>query len=148
MCMCGKPTINGEPGYSWDGKARGKCPVRPPDIRDDDELIYDEPGRCGGLDSHCHHVRLVKRLGRLTLLVRNGGGDHEVRIPHSFELSGVLDGLDSNGRYWLLLSLYNVHQESTRRSVRQDVRDVATSRCGKANQNPQATKPGFRQGLD
>jgi hypothetical protein len=43
--MCGKPTINGEPGYSWDGKSVYTRPIDAPALREGDELIYDEPGR-------------------------------------------------------------------------------------------------------
>lgn len=32
MCMCGRSTINGEPGYSWNGEAKTTRPVQPPDL--------------------------------------------------------------------------------------------------------------------
>jgi hypothetical protein len=45
-------------------------------LSEGDELIYDLPGRCGGMDSHCHHLRLVKaQFGGYALLMRHGGGD-------------------------------------------------------------------------
>lgn len=72
MCCCAKPNVNGELGYSWDGKNVSTRPVAAPTITDRDTLLFDEPGRCGGMDSHCHHYRLVKDIG-ISLLVRHGG---------------------------------------------------------------------------
>ena len=105
MCMCGKPTVNGEPGYSWSGERTSVRPVDPPDLCESDVLLYDEPGRCGGLDSHSHHFRVVKSHGSYALLVRHGGGDERIRLPHP----GIpaLANLDSNGRYWLLLMIHS-----------------------------------------
>lgn len=116
MCMCGKPTINGEPGYSWDGVRKGVYPVNPPEPAIGDVLLYDEPGRCGGLDSHSHHVRLVKSHGRLILLVRHGGGDERINLGCVSQISlrdEVLSAMDSNARYWLLKTIYSVHREAT-----------------------------------
>lgn len=114
MCMCGKPTINGEPGYSWDGKTVSTRPVAPPDLGDGDTLLYDEPGRCGGLDSHSHHLRVVKgRFGGHALLVRHGGGDERIDLGPAFRLAlDALANMDSNSRYWLLLSLYHVQSRA------------------------------------
>lgn len=114
MCRCEKPNVNGQPGYSWDGTP-GICPINPPDLRDGDELIYDEPGRCDGIDSHCHHFRVVNRnYGELVLLVRNGNGDHSfpLRRTQSYPRNSIklaLDAVpDSNARYWLLQNLYHM----------------------------------------
>src|ERR1043166_5298780 len=80
MCMCGKPTINGQEGYSWDGKTVGIRQPDPPPL-DGDELLYDEPGRCvAGLDSHCHHLRLTKNGPCFYLLVRHGAGNERIRL--------------------------------------------------------------------
>jgi hypothetical protein len=110
MCMCDKPNINGQPGYSWDGKTGGVYPVRPPVLLDGEELIYDEPGRCGGQDSHCHHFRLVKRHGDYVVVVRHGGGEERFRIashrPGATPLVESMERMDSNGRYWSLHLLY------------------------------------------
>lgn len=111
MCCCKKPTINGEPGYSWDGKTVSIYKPNPPALIDGDELLADEPGRCGGIDSHCHHFRLVRRLGQLYLLVRHGGGDESLRLGNR---PGDLLGLKSNPRYWLLQMLYHVQDSSAR----------------------------------
>lgn len=106
MCMCGKPTVNGEPGYSWDGKTFMVRQPAPPDLADGDKLLHDEPGRCGGLDSHCHHFRLVKEDGgAFCLLVRHGGGDERVRLGRSPGME-AFNVLDSNGRYWLMQMIY------------------------------------------
>ena len=109
MCCCAKPTVNGEPGYSWDGKTVSVCPVDPPAIAADDKLLFDEPGRCGGLDSHCYHYRVVKNCG-LKLLVRHGGGELRVRL--SGPLEGPLSALDSNARYWVLNAIYHAQNNA------------------------------------
>lgn len=100
MCCCGKPTINGELGYRWnqpDG-APSIYPVNPPTLGDNDVLLFDEPGRCGGLDAHSHHFRVVRYCG-LSLLVRHGGGDERIRISSTPTLIETLTALDSNARY-------------------------------------------------
>ena len=120
MCMCGKPTINGQPGYCWDGKTRGVYPVNPPGLAPRDSLLYDEPGRCGGLDSHSYHFRLVKASdGGIYLLVRHGGGDERIRLGTSRPGLAVLANLDSNGRYWLLQMFYHAHQDGVREAEEQ-----------------------------
>jgi len=112
MCCCGTPVVNGEMGYKW--QPTDKPSVRepnPPSLRDRDVLLYDEPGRCGGLDSHCHHLRVVRHCG-LALLVRHGGG--EVRLRLQSVLEPALAALDSTSRYWALLSIYHAHNDALR----------------------------------
>lgn len=108
MCCCAKPNLNGEPGYSWDGKNVSTRPVNPPALADRDVLLFDEPGRCGGMDSHCHHYRLVKNSGH-ELLVRHGGGDERIRVslPRGF----TLEAMDSNTRYWILNAMYHAYSD-------------------------------------
>lgn len=119
MCCCGKPSVNGESNaYSWDGKTRSTYRPNPPELREGEVLIYDLPGRCGGVDSHSHHLRLVSlgNTGRsFTLMVRHGGGD--VRLPLGFTyrvkaLLAALEPLDDNGRYWVLLALLNIAEDA------------------------------------
>lgn len=116
MCMCGKPTINGQPGYSWDGKSFSTRPVNPPDLADGDVLLYDEAGRCGGLDCHAHHFRLVRNRSWYGLLVRHGGGDERIDLGCTVAKFAVADmeRLDSNGRYWLLHTIYSVASDMQR----------------------------------
>jgi hypothetical protein len=116
MCMCGKPTINGQPGYSWDGKSTGVRPVNAPALADGDSLVYDEPGRCGGLDSHCHHFRLVLNGCHAAMLVRHGGGDERFEmakyLPGVNHLVDALRAADTHGRYWILHLLYKIHSDA------------------------------------
>lgn len=116
MCCCGKPTINGEPGYSWDGKRFGVRPPNPPELQEGDVLLYDEPGRCGGgTDSHCHHFRLVKNhFGFVYLLVRHGGGDERISLGSTRNGLKTLVALDSGERYWMLQMLYHVQADAAR----------------------------------
>ena len=106
MCCCAKPNINGEFGYSWNGPHVGVYPLNPPALGERDTLLFDEPGRCGGLDCHSHHFRLVKNCGTV-LLVRHGGGDERiyVSLPKGFSF----DGMDSNTRYFLFHAIYYAH---------------------------------------
>jgi hypothetical protein len=96
MCCCGKPSINGQPNaYSWDGKSYSTRAPNAPDLMEGDELIYDLPGRCGGMDSHCHHLRLVKaRFGGYALLVRHGGGDERLPFGRDKLMAAPLEALD------------------------------------------------------
>lgn len=111
MCCCEKANINGEFGYSWDGKNIGTREPAPPALADRDVLLFDEPGRCGGMDSHCHHYRLVKEVGT-ALLVRHGAGEERIRVslPRGF----TLEAMDSNARYWLLNAIYHAHSNGKR----------------------------------
>ena len=87
MCRCGKPNVNGTPGaYSWDGETFMTRQPMPPDLADRDELIWDEPGRCGGIDAHSYHFHLIKRYSSHVLLVRHGGGQESVGLPCTFDL--------------------------------------------------------------
>lgn len=110
MCCCGKPVVNGEPGYKWNfNDDPGVRRVDPPSLENHDTLIRDEPGRCGGIDSHCHHYRLVKSFSSLMLLVRNGTGDHRLHL--SGPLESVLARLDSTDCYWVLNAIYYAYSD-------------------------------------
>ena len=113
MCCCGKPVVNGEPGYKWNFNDNPSVrPVDPPSLNDNDQLLRDEPGRCGGLDSHCHHYRLVKSHASLLLLVRHGGGDERLHL--SGPLESVLAQLDSTDCYWALNAIYHAYSDGKR----------------------------------
>lgn len=113
MCMCGAPTINGHHGYSWNGEAKSVYPINPPDIQDGDTLLFDEPGRCGGTDSHSYHFRLVKSGGQCFLLVRHGGGDERISVGTWTDVD-ALASLDSNARYWLMCRMYHTQYYAAR----------------------------------
>lgn len=104
------------PGYSWDGRTTGIYPVAPPALKDRDVLLFDEPGRCGGMDSHSHHYRIVTDCG-LALLVAHGGGEERMRLSLPSVRDGqgggaaILAALDSNARYWILNAIYHAHSD-------------------------------------
>jgi hypothetical protein len=112
MCCCDHPNVNGEPGYKW--QPNQTPTTRKPDapeLQEGDVLLYDEPGRCGGLDHHAHHFRVVKAYSSLFLLVRHGGGDERIRMfPHN-GLVKTFDALDSTARYWILSTLHAAHRD-------------------------------------
>lgn len=114
MCCCASPNINGQPGYSWDGKTVGVRPVDPPALGERDTLLFDLPGRCGGMDSHCHHYRVVasggSQFGQLALLVRHGAGDQRIRLslPRGVEL---LTPLTETSRYWLVNAIFHAEAD-------------------------------------
>lgn len=108
MCMCGKPTINGQFGYVWNGQqSAGTYPVNPPALAEGDVIIYDEPGRCGGMDSHSHHILVVRARIGYDMLIRHGGGDERIDLSGGKMWVDALEALDSNARYWLLLAMYH-----------------------------------------
>lgn len=114
MCCCGKPIVNGEPGYSWDGKSTSVYQPHAPTLDEGETLLYDEPGRCGGgLDSHSYHYRVVRaKWGGLSLRVRHGGGEEVLRLSSDKTLAAPLAALDSTGRYWLLGAIYHAHSDA------------------------------------
>ena len=117
MCCCGKPVVNGQRGYKWQpSDTESIYPIHAPALQDDDTLLYDEPGRCGGLDAHSHHYRVVKRLGRLCLLVCHGGGEESLRLSHTPSLQETLARLDSTARYWLLHAIYYAHHDGAQQA--------------------------------
>lgn len=111
MCCCGKPVVNGEPGYSWDGKSFSTRPVCAPELPEGAELLFDEPGRCGGLDCHSHHYRVTKKNGGYSLLVRHGGGEEAIRISNGKAVAQILQSLDSTQRYWILSAMFFAHSD-------------------------------------
>lgn len=121
MCCCGKPVINGQPGYSWDGQSFGIRPLNPPELQKNDSLLRDEPGRCGGLDSHCHHYRLVENHSRLLLLVKNGGGEQRIWLHGGGPVAvDVLLKLDSASLYWLLNTVYHTYADGEAKGFRDE----------------------------
>jgi hypothetical protein len=110
MCCCAAPNVNGTLGYQWQPTDKPAIrPVNPP--KTDRVVLYDEPGRCGGQDSHCHHYRIV---GGSSLLVRHGGGDEEIRLSNAQGVLAALALLESNGRYWLLNAIYHAYADGKR----------------------------------
>lgn len=116
MCCCDKPTVNGELGYKW--QPTDSPSVRrpyPPELDERDVLLYDEPGRCGGIDSHCHHFRVTQNSEAVYLMVQHGGGRERYRFGWTnTALLPALAVLDSNQRYWLLCSAYHAIAEAIR----------------------------------
>jgi len=111
MCCCGKPTINGEPGYSWDGEHRFARPIDPPQLSDGDKVVFDEPGRCGGLDAHCHHFTVVKGSygPRHTLLVKHGAETERINLAwYNSAVVESFSNMSSDVRFWVLFSIYSV----------------------------------------
>lgn len=115
MCCCDKPTVNGEPGYKWQPTDNPSVrPPQPPAIMDGDVLLFDEPGRCGGIDSHSHHYRVVQNCG-LSLLVRHGGGDERIRLSLYKQQPEILLNLSSSDRYWILNAIYHAYSDGKKR---------------------------------
>lgn len=110
MCCCGKPVVNGEFGYKWNNDMPGVYPVNAPELEPDDQLLRDEPGRCGGSDSHSHHYRLVKApIFGPVLLVRHGGGQERIKL--SGPITDTLLALDSTALYWTLGAIYHAYSD-------------------------------------
>lgn len=118
MCCCDKPNVNGEPGaYSWDGKTFMTRPPNQPTLAEGDVLIYDLPGRCGGMDSHCHGLRMVKDYGNYALLVRHGGGEQRHDLGRDKLMVSALESMDDNARYWFLIRFHHVTDKAVRDAV-------------------------------
>lgn len=109
MCCCGRAVVNGTMGYRWQPKdAPGVYPASAPELGEGDALLVDEPGRCGGLDAHSYHFRLVReRWGALAILVRHGGGQERVLLSNGRVLEKCFDAMESHARFWLLSAIYH-----------------------------------------
>lgn len=116
MCCCDKPNVNGQPGYRWNSEPSHTREVNAPKLEDGETLVHDEPGRCGGMDSHCHHYRVTKWLGSTYLAVRHGGGDERIRLSCTPTLIDSLAVMDSNARYWMLNAIYHAHSDGARKA--------------------------------
>ena len=117
MCCCGKPVINGTPGFRWTpDDSPGVHPVNAPELDENDTLVHDEPGRCGGIDAHCHHYRVVIRFGRLYLLVRYYGGSELLKLHSTQAFRETLDAMDSDARYWTLHAIYYANKDGERQA--------------------------------
>jgi hypothetical protein len=124
MCRCNQPNVNGQPGYAWFGDHRdgnGIRPIRAPELREGEEIIFDLPGRCGGMDSHSFHIRLIRNphsVEELFLAVRHGGGEERFPLkshgPGEKVLIKCLERLPDDERYWMLLSFYYCVAEAAR----------------------------------
>lgn len=111
MCNCDKPNINGQFGYKWNDDNEHTRQISAPELKDDDKVLYDLPGRCGRTDSHCHHFTVVERMWNTVLLVRHGGGEESFNIGSKSHRRGLADAIDNaandNERYWLVQTLYH-----------------------------------------
>ena len=116
MCCCDKPNVNGTFGYKWNepNKPAMTHEVNPPDLKENEILLYDEPGRCGGIDSHCHHYRVIRWYSSIYLLVRNGAGDDRLQISLYNQQVDLLADLASNARYWFLNAIYHAYADGKR----------------------------------
>lgn len=115
MCCCGTPTINGiDRTYRWQPNDNPSIrPANPPDLQDREHLLIDAPGRCGGLDSHSHHYRLVTNGIFASLLVRHGGGDE--RIHHISQMVvKSLATMDQTAAYWLMNAIFSAYHNGKR----------------------------------
>lgn len=137
MCCCEKPNVNGQPGYKWQPEDTPRVRhVDPPVLDEGDTLIYDEPGRCGGLDWHYQHFRVVKPRfdSRYWVYVRNGCGDTRFPLPTKGDarrsigdIVSILETINSNSRFLILDALYTAHEEGGRKAT-----DAANQKWRKA----------------
>jgi hypothetical protein len=123
MCMCSKPNVNGQYGYQWNSQdAVGVFPVNPPEVERGDEILIDEPGRCGHLiDSHCLHIRVVKNGSGYYLLTNSSSGTHRLKLNGFFGVS-VLTSMDSDSRYWMLQMIHHTSEIEARKATQEERR--------------------------
>lgn len=92
-------------------------PWRQPTLREDDTLIFSEPGRIlpdGGrndIDYRSHWFCVVQyQFGGWDLLVKHGGGEERIRLTsYNRPLIETLRGLDSDSRYRLLHTFFDLY---------------------------------------
>jgi len=123
MCMCSKPNVNGQYGYQWNSQdAVGVFPVNPPEVERGDEILIDEPGRCGhGIDSHCLHVRVVKNSSRYYMLTNTRSGTNRLSL-NGLVCVPLLASMDSDSRYWMLQMIHYTTQREAMRAEQEERR--------------------------
>lgn len=146
MCFCDKPTINGTaPVKTCFEYPASNYQPNPPDLQDGDVLLFDEPGRCGGLDSHSHHFRVVKYgCGSVALLVRHGGGDERIRLYPHRDLPKFLEAMDSNTRYWMLATIHSAHRDGASDATMTERTRWQTAAAEKRIKTRKHTSRGYR----
>lgn len=118
MCCCIQPNVNGTPNvYRWNPTDTPMTrKPSPPTIGEQDTIIFDEPGRCGGVDVHHQHHTLVMRGEYSTfLLTRNGLGDHGFRVDK--RIVPLLTVMNSNERFRFFEALYDAHSEGEKKAT-------------------------------
>lgn len=112
MCCCERPNVNGQPGYRWQPNDAPRIrPPSPPALNEYEHVLFDLPGRCGGIDSHCHHFIITSSHD---LLVKHGGGEERIRISNSKSVIGALQaassiGLAEHNAYWIAHAIYQAY---------------------------------------
>lgn len=149
MCMCEKNNVNGEPGYKRPGDPQNVRQPLPPKVDDNDEMMYDLPGRCGKVDSHSYHFIVTKNYrNALSLYVRHGGGQEKFFIGYiegkiRTGIAEVINNaLDDDARYWFILTLYRTLSDA-RREARNEERE-GWKRAARENRLKLRTRKGHK----
>lgn len=94
--------------------------LRCPRIEEDEEIVFDEPGRVlpplrsgRGVDCRSHYFRVTKpEFGKYQLRVHHGSGEECWGLDYDDRTVHALGQLDSDSRYRLLWVIMNAHHES------------------------------------
>jgi len=113
MCMCKPATVNGQPGYSWDGQTTMTLQPWTPTMQEDESLLLIEQGRCTlGVDLHCHDIAFTKQPGFRYLRWRNGAGEGRVRIS-DYGVIDAIASLPSDARYAIMYAMVHAVRSET-----------------------------------
>jgi hypothetical protein len=96
---------------------------RAPSVAEDEEIIFDEPGRVlsrtsperpsDGVDCRSHYFRVTKpRFGFYKLRVKHGGGEDSLCLKYDKRIIEALAQLDSDSRYWMLFTFLDVKDKT------------------------------------
>ena len=100
---------------------------RAPSVKEDEEILFDEPGRVlrGGGISHTdvccrsHYFRVtLPKYGFYTLRVKHGGGEESWKLDYDKRVVEALAMMDSDHRFRLLWAIMEAHQSSEREGYR------------------------------
>jgi hypothetical protein len=91
----------------------GKDPLRAPDVREGDRILFSEHGRIvENVDHRSHYFRLVQReTFQFILMVKHGGGQEEIDNYSIRKLVTPLKALDSDARYLLMYAVHSAWRE-------------------------------------
>jgi hypothetical protein len=120
MCFCDQPVVNGQYGYKWQpSDIQSIRRPHPPETDEDELVLYDGPGRCGGIDAHSHHYRLTKRYGSPFLLVQHGSGKERIRLHVTDHFYEMVVLLNATQLYWWCHTMYYAYREGKEQGTKE-----------------------------
>jgi hypothetical protein len=116
---------------------------RAPAVEEDEEIIFDEPGRIlppienvSPTDCRSHYFRVTKsRFGKYRLRVKHGGGEESWDLDYSHRTFFGLRQMNSDSRYRLLWVIMDAHKAGEKEGANKYRRYFLEGRLKKRKKN-------------